>query len=71
MKTWLDASKVSVFDLAALGSAAQGQRSEQIVQANIPFDFAVGSRFFPAGTTRWCAASPGNSNCEIPRAAYW
>ncbi len=30
-------------------SSAQGQRSEQIIQANIPFDFAVGSRFFPAG----------------------
>ena len=33
----------------ALCSAAQGQRSEKIIQANISFDFAVGSRFFPAG----------------------
>ena len=38
-----------LLSILALGSAAQGQRSEQIIQANIPFDFAVGSRFFPAG----------------------
>ena len=38
-----------LLSILALSSVAQGQRSEQIVQANIPFDFAVGSRFFPAG----------------------
>ena len=38
-----------LLSILALCSAAQGQRSEQIIQANIPFDFAVGSRFFPAG----------------------
>ena len=37
-----------LLSILALGSA-QGQRSERIIQANIPFDFAVGSRFFPAG----------------------
>ena len=38
-----------LLSILALSSVAQGQRSEQIIQANIPFDFAVGSRFYPAG----------------------
>jgi hypothetical protein len=38
-----------LLSILALSSVAQGQRREQIIQANIPFDFAVGSRFFPAG----------------------
>ncbi len=33
----------------ALGSAAHAQRTEQIIKANIPFEFTVGSRIFPAG----------------------
>lgn len=33
----------------ALGSAAHAQRTEQIIEANIPFEFTVGSRIFPAG----------------------
>jgi hypothetical protein len=38
-----------LLSILAVCSVAQGQRSEQVIQANIPFDFAVGSRFFPAG----------------------
>ena len=38
-----------LLSVLTLGSVAQAQRSEQIIKANIPFDFAVGSRFFPAG----------------------
>jgi hypothetical protein len=33
----------------ALGSTAHAQRTEQIIKANIPFDFTVGTQFFPAG----------------------
>ena len=38
-----------LLSILALSAVAQGQGSEQIIRANIPFDFAVGSRFFPAG----------------------
>jgi hypothetical protein len=32
-----------------LGSFAQAQQSERAIKANIPFDFSVGNRIFPAG----------------------
>ncbi len=38
-----------LLSMLALGSIALGQRAPQIIQANIPFDFAVGGRFFPSG----------------------
>ena len=38
-----------LLSILALGSVAQGQRTERIIHANIPFDFAVGDRYFPAG----------------------
>jgi hypothetical protein len=38
-----------LLSILALSCVAHGQRSQQTIQANIPFDFAVGSRFFPAG----------------------
>ena len=38
-----------LFGVLALGSIAQAQRPERTVKANIPFDFALGSRTFPAG----------------------
>ena len=33
----------------ALGPAIHAQRTEQIIKANIPFEFTVASRIFPAG----------------------
>ncbi len=33
----------------ALGSAGHAQRTGQIIKANIPFEFTVASRIFPAG----------------------
>jgi hypothetical protein len=38
-----------LLSILALGSAAHGQRTPQIIKVDIPFDFAVGDRFFPAG----------------------
>jgi hypothetical protein len=32
-----------------LGSTVHAQRKEQIIKANIPFDFVVGNETFPAG----------------------
>jgi hypothetical protein len=32
-----------------MGSAAHAQQSQRVIKANIPFDFVVGSRIFPAG----------------------
>ena len=32
-----------------MGSAAHAQQSERVIKANIPFDFVVGDRIFPAG----------------------
>ena len=38
-----------LLSILALSSAAHGQRTEQIIRVDIPFDFAVGGRLFPAG----------------------
>lgn len=35
--------------LLLLGSAAYAQRTEKIIKVNIPFEFTVGNRVFPAG----------------------
>lgn len=38
-----------LFGVLTLGPFAQAQHSERSIKANIPFDFTVGSRAFPAG----------------------
>jgi hypothetical protein len=40
---------VLLLSVLAMGSFAQAQRPEQTIKANIPFDFSVGNRIFPAG----------------------
>jgi hypothetical protein len=38
-----------VLGVLALGQGAHGQRAEQVIKANIPFEFNVGGQSFPAG----------------------
>jgi hypothetical protein len=38
-----------LLSVLTLGSFAQAQRPDQIIKANIPFDFSFGNRSFPAG----------------------
>jgi hypothetical protein len=39
-----------LLSILAMATIAQGQRTGQmIIKANIPFDFALGDRYFPAG----------------------
>ena len=47
-----------LLSILALGSVAQGQRAERIIHANIPFDFAVGDRYFPAGRYFLASSEP-------------
>jgi hypothetical protein len=42
----------------AFGPAARAQHSERVIKANIPFEFSVGSRTFPAGEYRLVSVSP-------------
>jgi hypothetical protein len=42
----------------AFGPAAQAQRIERVIKANIPFEFSVGSKTFPAGRYRLVSVSP-------------
>jgi hypothetical protein len=46
-----------------LGSAAQAQQSQRVIKANIPFDFVVGDRIFPAG--RYSLVRIGPSLLEL------
>jgi hypothetical protein len=38
-----------LLSVLAVGTFAQAQQSERTIKANIPFDFSVGNRIFPAG----------------------
>ena len=40
------------------GSSALAQRVERVIQANIPFDFNVGSQTFPAGNYSLVSSAP-------------
>lgn len=41
-----------------LGPAAQAQHAEQVIKANIPFEFSVGNQVFPAGTYSLVSSAP-------------
>jgi hypothetical protein len=41
-----------------LGSTAHAQRAEQVIKANIPFEFAVGDQVFPAGSYSLVSTAP-------------
>jgi hypothetical protein len=41
-----------------LGPVAQAQRAEQVIKANIPFEFSVGDQVFPAGNYSLVSTPP-------------
>ncbi|HEV3207844.1 MAG TPA: hypothetical protein VGZ28_12885 [Terriglobales bacterium] len=42
----------------SLGPAARAQSIERVIKANIPFEFSVGRKTFPAGNYRLVSVSP-------------
>lgn len=40
---------VLTISILTMGSVAYAQHTERVIKANIPFDFTVGGRIFPAG----------------------
>ena len=44
--------------MLTLGPAAQAQRLERVIRTNIPFEFGVGNRIFPAGNYSVVSTAP-------------
>jgi len=47
-----------VLSVLILGPAARAQRVERVIKANIPFEFSVGNRIFPAGNYSLVSTAP-------------
>jgi len=59
MKNFVERTLTSLLlSVLVFGCSAHAQRAQQVIQANIPFDFSVGDQAFPAGNYLLVSAAP-------------